>query len=174
MSCLRRPFVGILSRRPELNPIPFRAEFELVEVALTSAFLLVIFVSPVVITPPVRHTRLSFLYTAAVLLQQFTASVNNTNYSLSLCNGLVTSSSVHGRPNVLWHRATFMCASLYVEKKKCCTEPPKSLCNFYSVYIIYKCGRGPHNTTQPTACLRPTFFADLALHSALIFIIHQT
>jgi len=25
------------------------------------------------------------------------------------------------------------------------TQVPKLLCNFYSIYIIYKCGRGPHH-----------------------------
>ena len=34
-------------------------------------------------------------------------------------------------------------------KNRCkgCTWPPKLLCNFYSLYIIYKCGRGPRVTS---------------------------
>jgi hypothetical protein len=27
----------------------------------------------------------------------------------------------------------------------------KFLCNFYSIYIIYKCGRGPYNTSWRAA-----------------------
>jgi hypothetical protein len=34
-------------------------------------------------------------------------------------------------------------------KNRCkgCTWPPKLLCNFYSLYIVYKCGRGPRVTS---------------------------
>jgi hypothetical protein len=31
------------------------------------------------------------------------------------------------------------------------TKPRELLCNFYSMHIIYKCGRGPHNITWRVA-----------------------
>jgi hypothetical protein len=35
-----------------------------------------------------------------------------------------------------------------------CTLQPKLLDNYYSLYVIYKCGRAPHN---PTAARGPQF-----------------
>jgi hypothetical protein len=53
-----------------------------------------------------------------------------------------------GPPALLWQRATPVIVSWFAGRtwtnnNKWSTQPPKLLYNFCSIYIIYKCGRGP-------------------------------
>jgi len=63
----------------------------------------------------------------------------------------------NGFPTFLWKRTTPVIVGWFAdrtwenENKWWYTELPKLLFNFYNIYTIYKCGRGPHNITWRAA-----------------------
>lgn len=66
----------------------------------------------------------------------------------------------HGRPNFSWRRATNVNVGRFANRKwenynKLNTQASKLLCNSFSIYIVYICRRGPHNTTWWAAGWRP-------------------
>jgi hypothetical protein len=53
------------------------------------------------------------------------------------------------------------------------TEPPKLLSNFCSIFTVYRCGLGPHNTSWRVAVWRPMFLKTQLSNAVLCYTIIQ-
>jgi len=79
-------------------------------------------------------------------------------------------------PAFLWKRATpvivgWFAGRTWKNDNKRYAELPKLLLNFYSIYTVYKCGRGSHNITLPPSRWKTTLYSLFRL-AVFTFILH--
>jgi hypothetical protein len=122
--------------------------------------------------------HISYLHSAVLKFQNHTKLCSKCSISLVSCfsqicrqkvfcfwnnrpiQGFSSFPFVQGALNFLWKRVTPVIAGWFPGRMRTHNsiwyiQPLELLCNFYSLCIIYICGRGPHNTRWRAADWKP-------------------